>query len=638
VSHTTASQRVFGPDPNANPARYYFNPANIQSMNLSAVEFDHNMNLQVTSPGPLSAMTTFTTGDGNRMMQVPLSSGIGFISAVYYNLSPVIQSQVGFNSFKQLTSPMPNIMKYEVVLFNNVRWLIYATVQDGQAFGLTMRDTNHLCSTSSCYNTIVQVASCPKDQDRYCDDTAGAYAESAELNGQVDGCIGTYSIKYSPKGRSSSQNLLIFALPHHVESFTSETERRKTSYNLDSTVMGQMTACITTSLDMQESLAKNIGLLPRASFRDRNGSQFDRLSKYSPDILNLLKSTCQAELSQDICTQCNLDSMYFSGKAIDKYAFILLVARYILKDNDLTMQGLHKIKSAFKIFTENRQINPLCYDITWKGLVSVAGLSGDPNADFGNSYYNDHHFHYSYFIHAAGVVGQIDKELGGNWIMENQSWINSIIRDVSNPSKDDIYFPVSRSFDWFVGHSWAKGLFLSGDGKDEESTSEDVHFAYALKIWALATGNEAMEATGDLMMAVMKRSMSKYMLFCDDNDIQPSQVIANRVSGIMFENKIDHATYFGMNPEYVQGIHMIPMTPALSLIRGREFVKQEWDSKVSKFIDSVDSGWKGILMLNKASVDPESSLKFFASPNFKDQWLDGGMSRTWSIAFAAGLC
>ena len=114
VSHTTASQRVFGPDPNANPARYYFNPANIQSMNLSAVEFDHNMNLQVTSPGPLSAMITLTTGDGNRMMQVPLASGIGFISAVYYNLSPVIQSQVGFNSFKQLTSPMSNIMKYEV--------------------------------------------------------------------------------------------------------------------------------------------------------------------------------------------------------------------------------------------------------------------------------------------------------------------------------------------------------------------------------------------------------------------------------------------------------------------------------------------------------------------------------------------
>lgn len=83
------------------------------------------------------------------MMQVPLAAGIGFISAVYYNLSPVTQSQVCFNSSKQLTSPVPNIMKYELILFNNVRWPIYATVQDGQTFELTMKDLNHLCYIGS---------------------------------------------------------------------------------------------------------------------------------------------------------------------------------------------------------------------------------------------------------------------------------------------------------------------------------------------------------------------------------------------------------------------------------------------------------------------------------------------------------
>jgi endoglucanase Acf2 len=28
----------------------------------------------------------------------------------------------------------------------------------------------------------------------------------------------------------------------------------------------------------------------------------------------------------------------------------------------------------------------------WRGVVSTAGIHGDAGADFGNSFYNDHHF------------------------------------------------------------------------------------------------------------------------------------------------------------------------------------------------------------------------------------------------------
>ena len=62
-------------------------------------------------------------------------------------------------------------------------------------------------------------------------------------------------------------------------------------------------------------------------------------------------------------------------------------------------------------------------------------------------------------------------------------WVNTLLRDAANPSSTDPYFPFSRSFDWYHGHSWAKGLFDSGDGKDQESTSEDALFSYAMKMW-----------------------------------------------------------------------------------------------------------------------------------------------------------
>ena len=37
--------------------------------------------------------------------------------------------------------------------------------------------------------------------------------------------------------------------------------------------------------------------------------------------------------------------------------------------------------------------------------------------------------------------------------------------------QEDEYFPQFRSFDWFCGHSWARGLLFSYDGKDQVNPS-----------------------------------------------------------------------------------------------------------------------------------------------------------------------
>lgn len=116
-----------------------------------------------------------------------------------------------------------------------------------------------------------------------------------------------------------------------------------------------------------------------------------------------------------------------------------------MNNNELALSGLAKLKVAFALFAENKQTNPLCYDTTWKGLISKGGLC-DPNADFGNTFYNDHHFHYGYFVHAAAVIGQMDKDIGGNrWVAANKDFVNSLVRDVADPTLADPYFPRFRS-------------------------------------------------------------------------------------------------------------------------------------------------------------------------------------------------
>jgi endo-1,3(4)-beta-glucanase len=81
---------------------------------------------------------------------------------------------------------------------------------------------------------------------------------------------------------------------------------------------------------------------------------------------------------------------------------------------------------------------------------------------------------------------------------------------------------------------------------------------------------------------------------------------------------------------------MLPLNPSSSYTRTQTLVREEWDYWFQD-ISNVTGGWKGILMANKALVDPKESYDWFANPAFDTSFLDGGASRTWYMVFAAGL-
>jgi endo-1,3(4)-beta-glucanase len=156
------------------------------------------------------------------------------------------------------------------------------------------------------------------------------------------------------------------------------------------------------------------------------------------------------------------------------------VVNDLLKNPGLAQSGLNNLKSAFSRFSANKQQFPLYYECeltgpqltkevrltcaaAWGGLVSSATyLTGNNGADFGNTFYNDHHFHYGYFIFAASVIGYLDP----SWLTKaNVDFVNTMVRDIANPSREDKYFPEFRNFDWYHGHSWAHGLYETVDGK-----------------------------------------------------------------------------------------------------------------------------------------------------------------------------
>lgn len=589
----------------------------------------------MTDIDTFSATSIVSQGPGS--ISFPMVQGMGFVTAIYNGqLTPRIRSPIGIDTVARLRHAIrDDLKKYKVVLANGMTWAVYVTLPDpSSSFDITVDpSTNSLVGTNN-DAVKIQLAVDMPGFDTFYDKAAGMYPTSGSLYGSVNpSAVAYHGIRYTTGGSSVGGTTLMFALPHHLQAFTQDTAGKRTDVTLDSTTKGNMVGYLTNSFDFTDTLPSEIQFLPWSQ-----ASAFGKGLSYSASALREIAAAANEEIKENIPAQVYGDSTYFSGKALDKFSYILLVVDEILQDKTVTLDLLNRLKEVFATFADNKQTYPLIYDTKYKGITSSASLKdNDNNADFGSPLYNDHHFHYGYFIHAAAVIAHVDKKNGGNWAEQNKGWVNALLRDTANPSHSDNMFPVFRYFDWYHGHSWAKGLFASADGKDEESSSEDYNFAYAMKLWGRAIGDASMEARGDLMLAVMKRSLNNYFLMQADNTIQPANFIGNKVPGITFENKLHHTTYFGTNLEYIQGIHMLPITPVSSYIRNPTFVQQEWDSVLTPILPSVNSGWLGVLRLNQALYDPKSAYDFFSSPSFQNTYLDGGASLTWSLAFAAGV-
>lgn len=513
-----------------NPNSYFINPIGIQSVILSASELGANTTLTMDSLTKFSANVNLKASqNGAKLLTVPLVQGMGFITGIYNSATPWIQSAVSINQLTYVgTINSGNTYKYTATLNDGNTWLLYVTPSSSSYPGntFTLINANRVTGATS-FSGLIQVAKIPANsanaQATY-DQSAGAYATAGSISGSVQGNAGSYSLSWTKAGLQS-QKLLMFALPHHMQTLASDGQ---TDIQLATPTKGLATAILADSWTLQE---QNLPIdMTFAPWTPSTGP-IDAVSNAAAKLIN---TAATFELGEDMNAQTNLNSMYYSGKGLAKFAAIVYAANDVANNKTLAVTGLKKLQDAFATFVNNTQIFPLYYESAWGGVVSSSTYldTSNPyafNNDFGNTYYNDHQFHYGYFVYAAAVIGYIDP----TWLTSgNRAWVNTLIRDYANPVDDD-YFPFSRSFDWFHGHSWAKGLFESADGKDQESSSEDSNAYYAIKMWGKISGDAAMEARGSLQLAVQARAVQNYFLYQSNNTVQPPSFIGNKAAGIV---------------------------------------------------------------------------------------------------------
>ena len=396
ISHIDANQRAFGPANDkipGSPVRYFINPIGIQSLILSAAELGPAAVLASENLDAFSAQAVLRpfARSANRV-SFPLVQGMGFVTGVYTNLQLVIQSSVFFRNVVAAGSPRNGIFKYNITLEDGKNWLLYAKPNDGQDPHLSLVSNSKLQGPRS-WSGVVQIA---KNNDGAAgeavyDGSAGVYATSAKVTGSTDGTTGTYRLEWSKAGgvTGDAVKLIMYALPHHVQSLSGSTTLQIKSLRLQTTSKGLASGVVADSWTLIErNLPTDIGFAPWSPSRRQVTS--------IPDVARqAIRDAANSEVNQDMDAQTNLDSMYFSGKALSKFATLLYTIDRLEQQPSLAAEGLSRLKAAFARFVDNRQKFPLAYESAWKGVVSTGSyVTGDSGQDFGNTFYNDHHFHY----------------------------------------------------------------------------------------------------------------------------------------------------------------------------------------------------------------------------------------------------
>jgi len=208
-----------------------------------------------------------------------------------------------------------------------------------------------------------------------------------------------------------------------------------------------------------------------------------------------------------------------------------------------------------------------------------------------------------------------------------------MIRDASG-FVEDKWFPESRNFDWFEFHSWSHGVQPMPEGKDQESTSEDVNMMYGLILWGREMNDTGCTKRGELMLSANVQAIGRYFILRTGNTNHHPDFVKNHVTGIFFQSEVKYTTWFGNNLEFIHGIQMLPLTPALQLIRAPEFSREEWDDVLNVLPESrnPNSGWSSILLTGGyAMFEPEKAWCNVT----KQLVVDDGLTRSYMLYWAA---
>ena len=437
------------------------------------------------------------------------------------------------------------------------------------------------------------------------DGTLSAVAAKAEpvtavkLDYASGGATASTTLAYTT---ARSDDTLIATLPHQQKSMTTPP----CTLGSYPSIYGTMRLCAAKTLSWT---SPTVAASDSLDLRSLDASQ---------------KAELASTLAQDVARTAALPAdTYFGGKALYRLANLLMLADQLGDTAAVKTVGA-KLSSALREWTDPTRCKSntercFVYDPKTKGIVGLT-------ASFGSDQFNDHNFHYGYFLYAASVAASHDTALR----TKITPVMTLLAADLAS-SGDSKYFPDRRGFDAYSGHSWASGYSPFADGNNLESSSEAVNAWNGLALWASVSDNGALKKEASWMLASEAASARSYWTDFDTSD----PVYANYQHSVVALNwggKRDYSTWFSADANAKLGIQLIPMSPVSGYLGGES-------KRIAKSVDEATSGdYKkqfGDYLLMYAALGGADQAKaaLAIARDLPQKFIDDGNSRSYLLAW-----
>lgn len=410
----------------------------------------------------------------------------------------------------------------------------------------------------------------------------------------------TTSIRYRTVDDAKT---MVAAMPHQYGSLAKGESCDAGTYE---SIYGQLRVCAVSELSWSTAELKPSGSLDLSSLSAADKSRL--VDQVNSDI---------------VATPTQPADTYYGGKWLSRLANLFSVAKQIGAD-DAAATLKKRIVDALDEWMQpdgclTRESHCFVYDGKAKGIVGLA-------ASFGSDEFNDHHFHYGYFLYAAGVVAADDQPLATKWAPV----MNLLAADLATSAKSS-YFPERRVFDAYAGHSWASGTAPFGDGNNQESSSEAVSAWNGLALWAAASKQTALLTEATWMLSAEAASAQAYWTnFPLDASVY--QGFDHSITSLVWGGKRDYATWFSPEPSAMLGILLLPLSPVESYLAG-DPGRIETNLKDAA-PDGYDVVFGDYLLMYSALQGPDAaSAALKETTSLNEDRIDDGNSRTYMLAW-----
>ena len=304
---------------------------------------------------------------------------------------------------------------------------------------------------------------------------------------------------------------------------------------------------------------------------------------------------------------------YFAGKQLASAANLLDVASQ-LKQTDIVDQLKSKLDKAF---TERLSSKYFYYDTKLKGIAAQT-------AAFGSEDFNDHHFHYGYFLYAASILGKYDS----SFVSKYRLYVDLLAADIAGyETRAD--FPLHRNFDAYAGHSWAAGLSPFADGNNQESSSEAIQAWNGAALWGKLTKNSKLAESSEWMLAHETQTATKGWRNISTDALYLKN-FKSPLTSLNFGGKRTYATFFSDESSTKLAIQLIPLNPMMRVFAfDGDAITRLVDASIAK--DNFNVALGDYVLMYLALHDPHKAVKLAVSQ--QDNFIDNGNSRTYMNAW-----